>query len=330
MLNSPIAQHDSCPSFSGKWELPVWQIGGIFQCNRLHPDDIVSHWPHCIHWKYLFDSDRNSSAQPSTSCGCVWPVEERKALILMAGVTLFRACRFLPTSPQSECYLWPTHANLISFSPKCTIKPGITWVLLLLISKSGQSQPSECLCGLFFFPPPLWPPCDEKAAPEFWHHLSLHIRPLWWRLSARRARVCPWLINPPRTRTLAHICLTDILLSFSLNNNPPTHNHLPVCHSPLNEWDEQIRWVHSQTAGASNPGAKNEHKRRHTHNYHQSYCFFFLNFPWHDIKSLQAILSKSLQLLVASRDFRFQGSEGVMAASTILFKFFIILSLLFE
>lgn len=79
---------------------------------------------------------------------------------------------------------------------------------------------SVCLCRVFFSP--IWPLDDETAAPVFWHELSLHIRPLWWRLSAWHARICPWLINPH-----THMCTCSLTHSNThITSGSPTTSRL--------------------------------------------------------------------------------------------------------
>lgn len=79
---------------------------------------------------------------------------------------------------------------------------------------------SVCLCRVFFSP--IWPLDDETAAPVFWHELSLHIRPLWWRLSAWHACICPWLINPH-----THMCTCSLTHSNThITSGSPTTSRL--------------------------------------------------------------------------------------------------------
>ena len=134
---------------------------------------------------------------------------------------------------------------------------------------------SVCLCSFFFlfFFPPIWPLDDETAAPVFWHELSLHIRPLWWRLSAWHARICPWLINPHthtcalvRSHTQIHtspLAHQQPLVSFSL-----THTRCPTQLSITAP--EKVGWtIPVCVLGDTSDRPK---KKRDTHVNPRSYC----------------------------------------------------------
>lgn len=129
------------------------------------------------------------------------------------------------------------------------------------------------VCVDFFSP--IWPLDDETAAPAFWHDLSLHIRPLWWRLSAWHTRICPWLIHLPYTHV--HSCL---YLPYTHTLPRPTVNHSSWksetnisaksterdsrCLTPLTPWTDLKLDTHMQahahcTSRGSRSGTVNPH-----------------------------------------------------------------------
>ncbi len=130
--------------------------------------------------------------------------EKSFALVVMTKVTLFW-CRWLHLS---EHCLWLTDAKSDFIFFVCVWEKAEDYLCPSMHSFADQCVGTVCetVCdfAVCVFFSPIWPLDDETAAPVFWHDLSLHIRPLWWRLSAWHARICPWLINPPNTHVPAH------------------------------------------------------------------------------------------------------------------------------